>query len=280
MRKLFTMTDNPVALYSARKTLPGSLQTDQIVFALVSLSVAMIVVNYLPQALSLLIYPFPLASAIFPPKDITDTIFDGSREVITGLSMLTAALVGIPIIGSWTICRTVTESFRLEREKSTLGFVLLTPLSSRGLGLGHCIGALLPSLAIWAGASIGGLAPVIWLWSLVGAKFALTGYFYGFFLSLLYILLCVVTGLWIGITEGRTRDVTIGVYLLPLSFCVIGAGSAFYTWRYWNWGFYAYNSLFVAITVGITIFMWRNSIKELNSMRVGDVPFEGRVVSS
>ena len=61
---------------------------------------------------------------------------------------------------------------------------------------------------------------------------------------------------------------------------MIGAGCAFYTWRYWNWGFYAYNSLFVVITVGITIFMWRNSIKELNSMRVGDVPFEGRVVSS
>ena len=280
MRRLYKLTDNPVALYSARRTLPGSLQNDQIVFGLIALGVAMAVVNYLPRALSLLVYPSVLSATIFPPPILSEAVLEDQKEIITGLTLLIATLVGIPMISTWNICRAVTESFRAEREKSTLGFLLLTPLSSRGVAIGHCLGSLLPSIAIWIGAFLAAIAPTVWLGSIAGYPFAFAGFAYGFFLAIFYTFMCTVTGLWIGITEANTRDVTIGIYLLPLSFCVIGAGCAFYTWRYWNWGFYAYNALFVVITLGILIYMWRSAIKELNSMRIGDVPFEGRVVSS
>lgn len=290
LRWLTRRTDNPVALYSARRVLPGTLNTDQITVALLALGLILLVAYMVPQALYILVIPGPVFSVIFPPlhpgmpiqsPSAFSTPFQRPEEQIAlGMALVISFLVGVTLLSPWSVCKTVADGFRMERERSTLGFLLMTPLSSRGVAVGHCIGALLPSLALWFGCALCALVPTALLAGLFDPFIALWAWAYGFFLSLVYLMMCMVVGMWIGITEVKARDMTIGVYLLPFSFCVIAAGCAFYTWRYWQWNYFQYNALFVSICLVLVFWLWSNAMKELHRMRRGDVPFEGRTVSN
>jgi hypothetical protein len=281
LRWLTKRTDNPVALYSARRALPGTLNNDQLTVGVIALLVGLLVAYAQYAILYILVLPAPVAAVIYPINVPGGTFFVGGEDnsFAIGLSLLVSLLVGVTLLSPWGICRAVADGFRMERERSTLGFLLVTPLSSMGVAVGHCVGAVLPALTLWAGAALAALIPTAILATLVGVKFAFWGWGFGFFLSLMYLVMCTVTGMWIGITEVQARDMTIGVYLLPASFCVIGVGSAFYTARYWHWGYYAYTGVFVAICMTIIIWLWSNALKELNEMRHGDMAFEGRTMS-
>jgi hypothetical protein len=279
LRWLTRHTDNPVALYSARRALPGTLNSDQIALALLALGLVMLVAYTLPQALYALIIPGPVALFIFP--DFDSIRLQSSRDPFTlGMVLIIALLVGITLLSPWSVTRTVANGFRMERERSTLGFLLMTPLSSRGVAIGHCIGALLPAIALWIGGALTALVPATLLARMHGLFPAFWGWGYGFFLSLMYLAMCTVVGMWIGVTEIKARDMTIGVYLLPMSFCVVAAGCSYYAYRYWQWSYFRYNALFVSICLGLVAWLWQNAMKELHRMRRGDVPFEGRTVNN
>jgi ABC-type Na+ efflux pump permease subunit len=227
----------------------------------------------------ILVIPAPVAAFIYPPIP-EGAIYSPQEQIALGMALVVAFLVGVTILAPWTVCKTVADGFRMERERSTLGFLLMTPLSSRGVALGHCAGALLPSFALWLGTALFALIPTSLLAGIYQPFPAFWGWAYGFFLSLMYLVMCAVVGMWIGITEIKARDMTIGVYLLPMSFCVIAAGCAFYAYRYWRWSYFQYNALFVAICLALIVWIFSNAMKELHRMRRGDVPFEGRSVSN
>jgi hypothetical protein len=283
LRWLTKRTDNPVALYSARRALPGTLNNDQLTVGALALLVGLLVAYAQYAILYILVLPAPVAAVIYPINVPGGDFFTAQGQPENGfpigLALLVSLLVGVTLLSPWGICRAVADGFRMERERSTLGFLLVTPLSSMGVAVGHCVGAVLPALTLWAGAALAALIPTAILATEVGVKFAFWGWGFGFFLSLMYLAMCAVTGMWIGITEVTARDMTIGVYLLPASFCVIGVGSAFYTARYWHWGYYAYTGVFVAICMTIILWLWANALKELNQMRHGDMAFEGRTMS-
>jgi uncharacterized membrane protein YfcA len=88
-----------------------------------------------------------------------------------------------------------------------------------------------------------------------------------------------VTGAWIGISEQKAHDMTIGIYLLPLSMCGLGVAAAFYFWLNHHWNYGVCVALFLAIVALLLAYMWRSTVGELQRLRHGDVPFEGRIAA-
>ena len=99
----------------------------------------------------------------------------------------------------------------------------------------------------------------------------------GFGSTLLYLALSLVTGAWIGVAEEKAHDMTIGVWLLPLSICGLAISAAFYCWLNRGWSYPACVALFLGIISLMLAWLWRSTIGELERLRHGDVPFEGRI---
>src|SRR5262249_48361450 len=114
----------------------------------------------------------------------------------------------------------------------------------------------------------------------VGPGIALWGWGFGFFCALLYLAFSAVCGAWIGITEEKARDITIGVVLLPGAFCFLGVAAAFYVWYTRQWNYAAAIGLFLVITLSLLSYLWFSTLHELHKIRRGDLPFEGRSVSN
>jgi hypothetical protein len=103
---------------------------------------------------------------------------------------------------------------------------------------------------------------------------AIWGWTLGFSMSLLYLLMGIACGAWIGLTEEKVRDVTFGLSLLPLAFYLVGIGAATL------FHFYVKSSYPLSILIGfatnfcLLFFLWRSVIHALQRLRRGDIPFE------
>lgn len=277
LRWLVRRTDNPVALYSARRVLPGTLDSGQIAVGIAALLLGMLVACVLPQLLLVFVLPYYLTPVLFPQYALREI---SMMEPQDGLVMLVTGMVFITMLSPLRVCANVTNAVRLERERSTMGFLLATPLSSLGVAVGHCVGSVVPALTIWLGTALLALIPTTIVAVLGYPLQAFWGWGFGFFMSLMYLAIAAVTGAWIGITEQKARDMTIGVFLLPISIFLIGAAVAIYMMANHRWGYFAGVSLFLGIDLAFLFYLWQNTLIELHKMRHGDVPFEGRSMSN
>src|SRR5207237_282327 len=112
----------------------------------------------------------------------------------SGFAYLITTLVLTTFFSPMLACAHVTRGFRMERERSTLGFLLMTPLSSVKVVVGHMIGPAIPALAYWTSAAGLGLVSMLVLASEGHVLAALWGWGLGFGVSLLFLALSLVTG--------------------------------------------------------------------------------------
>ncbi len=272
-RWLARNTDNPVALYSTRRVLPGTLNSDQLAVATACGLLGLLTAYGAPVVFLAFILPWIFNPMLFQSLPLLE---DGGA---VGFAYLITSLVLVTAFSPMAACANVTKAFRLERDRSTLGFVLMTPLSSLNLAAGHMIGAAIPALVIWAGAATMGIVSAGILASKGYAGAGFWGWGLGFGTSLLFLALSVVTGAWIGITEQKTHDMTIGVYMLPLSMCGVAMAAAFFFRLNRGWSYGACAAVFLALVAAQLLFLWRNTLTELHKLRHGDVPFEGRIAA-
>jgi hypothetical protein len=273
LRRLAARTDNPVALYGARRALPGALSSDHLAAGLACGLLGMLVAYGAPFVLLAFVLPW-----IFFPLLFHDPAL-GYNHPAFGFALLIAALAASTLFSPMLACANVTKSFRMERDRSTLGFLLMTPLSSRSIALGHMTGPAIPAFAYWAASAALGLAAALAVGAAGRPLAGIGAWALGFGSTLLYLALALVTGAWIGISEQKAHDMTIGIYLLPLSMCGLGLAAAFYFWLNHRWSYPACVAVFLAIVVLLFAYMWRSTVGELQKLRHGDVPFEGRIAA-
>src|SRR5205807_8101128 len=96
------------------------------------------------------------------------------------------------------------NSYRKERDRGTLGFLLATPLSTDSILLGHLTGPIAPTPVLWGWAALVGLIPAGIIAADHDPMTAILGWIVAFGGSLLYLLTCALYGANIGIALDRT----------------------------------------------------------------------------
>lgn len=264
LRWLVRRTDNPVALYSARRVLPGSLNSDMLFLSVLALVVGFFACLYPPLFYTTLFVPF-LADLLYYDRIVGDAL---------GPAYLVAGMVGYSFLTSLRACGLAASRFRKERQLQTLGFLLTTPLSSRSVAYGQCVGAFLPTFALWLLTALCALIPTGILAYLDRPGIAFWGWALGFSMSLLYLLMGIACGAWIGLTEEKVRDVTFGLSLLPAAFYLCGVGTAFLFYQYVKSSYPLALLIGFAVNYGLLFFLWQSVIRALERMRRGDIPLE------
>jgi hypothetical protein len=264
LRWLVRRTDNPVALYSARRVLPGSLNSDMLFLSVLALVVGFFACLYPPLFYTTVFAPF-LADLLYNHRIADDAL---------GPAYLVAGMVGYSFLTSLRACGLAANSFRKERQLQTLGFLLTTPLSSRSVAYGQCVGAFLPAFALWLLTALCALIPTSILAYLDRPGIAFWGWALGFSMSLLYLLMGIACGAWIGLTEEKVRDVTFGLSLMPAAFYLCGVGAAYLFYQYVRSSYPLAILIGFAVNYGLLVFLWQSVLRALQRMRRGDIPFE------
>ena len=182
--RLQTVWDNAVVARELRSRLRGQWEPP-VLWTVLGLAVLITAVCFHPQ-----IAPIP-------------TVLGGwTAFVLMGAMRDSLSNTAAGVLGCWylllffiALCNSfvTTGAFFAETQRSTLGFMLATPMSTRSIVLGKAAGLLGPSLGILAALSVWTLVLTLLFMPLVGPH-ALLGWFYAVFSALtLYLMINGIT---------------------------------------------------------------------------------------
>jgi ABC-type transport system involved in multi-copper enzyme maturation permease subunit len=276
--------DNALAVKELRVLLRGHLGRDeQTVFSVV-------LVGFLLAAL----YRADISSAVLegPARLLFGSavagggpIYSGGGGVLVVFGGMAAVLLLIMTFAATASATAVCgTAFGRERDKSTLGFVLATPLSTRSILLGKFLGMLTPTLlaisllAVWCALLCLPVAMEL------GTAQTLTGLFFGVVNCLLVVILGGSFGLALSTLLRREADSTSLAFLL-LFLTLGGVGYLTFVWPQllagrtvatiqgqWIWLGYLALADAILVTSALSFAHWR-----LSRARHGDIAFESAV---
>ncbi len=269
LRGVYRHTDNPVALLSARRHLPGTMGIDWAILGTGAYLCSFMVAIVVPE-MFLVGLVFPVVADLLYPEQLP--------RFAWGMSMFVAVLVLLTLARSTFVCGAVAKSYRKERERATLGFVLATPLPSRWIAVGHLTGPALPAVVLWGLCGAGAALPTLLL-AIYHPVAAVWGWALGFGSALLYLGLSAASGAWFGVTLERARDLSLAGLVPPLWLMALAALGGFLTLRL-GVPYLVSAVLFVVLLAASGTAAWALAVNKLERQRRGDLPFEGRTVGA
>ena len=237
---------NPILTFYARRILPGSMGSG-IIYASVLLNIILFLFTWFKDNL---IY---LESAYWSK--------DSDRVILLSFILLMSFLFTLKLSDNVASC------IRKARENDTWEMLFFTRVSDMEMALGH---GLIPALQQGYNS----------LWNLLISLFITTiiiittGNLEPFFVTLicyliltLYIVCCMLCGLWVGLVEKRPRLYTVLGYVMPVGVILVIIGVTQRLAMKFTFSIYPEMLLCLMILFAIEMGLWKNILNRIHKIR-------------